>query len=310
MKRDPFGWKPMDSKKLMIGLFICSVPAFLFLWFVMGETRDRVVACIAIPLCWLWGIFGYVKERRDNKRALQKKKDYLSGDYFRDPAWREAYLQYRQQHPYETCHPKGMRYDMMQRYRRKSEPVTFMVMAGFLLFSTIVGMCYRFQPLFLAGIPLFGYFFWIHFSEFIAWPVRKWLKTAKDDPDFPAYENSYTHGRILSYQAQGVVNGMNLGASHIILYDKKEVHTVELSAAEGMTREIVRLKEYVNDTYSDSRYLHYAVLHVRTAQGEFRLRTQLDEYQVEMAVEEFSRLKGMQPPETAVREKCTNENVF
>ena len=282
MKHDnPFDRKPMDSKTLMIWLIILSVPTFLFLWFVMG---DRVVAVIATPIIIIWGVFGYVKERRDTRRAVQKKANYLDGSYFRDPAWREAYLQYKQAHPYETCHPKGMRYDMMQRYRRKTEPVTFMVMAGFLLFATVVGMIYQFHPVLLLGLPLFGYLFWIHFAEFTARPVRKWLKTAKTDTDFPAYEKSYTHGRILSYQAQGVVNGMNLGPTHIILYDKKDVHTVELSVAEGMTREIVRVKEYVNDTYSGSQYKHYAVLHVRTAEGEFWLRTELNEYQTEMAI--------------------------
>lgn len=299
---------------MMIGLIVCSVPAFLFLWFVMGRTQDKICACIVSPLCCITGIAAHLKSRRDDKKAADHAAEILDGSYFRSPAWREAYLQYKQKHGYETCHKRGMKYDLMRRYRRKSAPVTFMVMSLLLLAGCVCGLVTAYDNIetwlmMPFGFLLFGCLFWLHWSEFSARPVRKWLKTAASDPDFPACEKSYVKGRILSHQGQGFVNGINFGATHILLYNKQHVHTVELRAAEKMTREVVRVKEYVNGVYGKQHYAHYAVLHFRTAQGNDRLRTQLNEYQVELAIEEFSRLRGLQNGKTTISETFINDNL-
>ena len=305
---------PMDTKKMMIGLIVCSVPAFLFLWFVMGRTQDKICACIVSPLCCIIGIAAHLKSRRDDRKAVHRAEEILDGSYFRSPEWREAYLQFKETHGYETCHERGMQYDLMRRYRRKTEPITFMALSGLLMAGCVCGLVTAYDKLETwlivpVGFVIFGYLFWLHWSEFTARPVRKWLKAAASDPNFPAYEKSYLHGRILSFQAQGVVNGMNLGATHILLYNKEDVHTVELGVAEKMTREVVRVKEYVNEVYGRQHYRHYAVLHVRTAQGYFMLKTELNEFQVELAIEEFSRLRGLQTSPAAVRDGFINDNL-
>ena len=202
----------------------------------------------------------------------------------------------------------------MRRYRRKSEPITFMAMSLLLLVGCICGLVTDYRNwetwvLVPIGFVLFGFLFRLHWNEFTAKPVRDWLKEVKDTPEFPAFEQSYTHGKILSHQGQGFVNGINFGPTHIILYDKEDVCTVELGVAEAMTREVVRVKEYVNEVYGKQHYDHYAVLHVRTYKGYFKLKTLLNEYQVEMAIEEFTRIKGKQPDTPALREVYTNDNL-
>lgn len=306
-------WHP-SPVQAAVGVFICSILAFFILWFVFGTAAHRICAVVALPLLNIWFFLAIFREKRADKKAAKQRIDYLSGDYFRDPAWREAYLRRKMEHGFESCHPKGMRYDMMQRYRRKSEPITFMVMSILLLVGCICGLGtahheWKMWLLLPVGLVVFGYIFWIHWSEFTARPVRKWLRENQDAPQLAAFEKSWLHGRILSYQRSGVVNGICLSPTHIILYDKRDVHTVELSVAESMTREIVREKTYQDYAYADEKYRFFAVLHIRTAQGKFTLKTELDEFQTEMAIEEFARLKGQTAGQTAVSEQIIYETV-
>lgn len=306
-------WHP-DPVQAAVGVFICSIPAFFILWFVLGTAAHRICAAVALPLLNIWFFLAIFREKRADKKAARQQIDYLSGEYFCDPVWRAEYLRRKTEKGFESCHPKGMRYDMMQRYRRKSEPVTFMVMSILLLTGCICGLGtshreWKMWLLLPVGLVVFGYIFWIHWSEFTARPVRKWLKDCRDDPELAEFEKSWETGRILSYQRSGVVNGICLSSTHLILYNKREVHTVEFSVAESMTREIVREKTYQDFAYADEKYRFYAVLYIRTAQGQFTLKTELDEFQTEMAIEEFARLKGQPAGQTAVSEQIIYETV-
>ena len=301
--------------QMAVGVLICSIPTCLFLWFVMGSTPAKICAIIALPLLNIWCFASVFREKHADKKAAKTKLDYLSGDYYRDPAWREEYLRRKYEHGYESCHPKGMRWDMMQRYRRKTEPVTFMVMSALLLAGCVCGLVtargeWKTWVLMPVGFVIFGYVFWINWSEFTARPVRKWLKEYKDSPELEQFRKSWEHGRILSYQKGHALNGICLSPDHIILYDKKEVHTVELSVAESMTREIMREKTYQDNTYADERYRFFAVLHITTAQGKFILKTELDEFQTEMVIEEFQRLKGQPAVQTDVTDHAVYETVM
>ena len=88
----------MDSKKMMLGLMVCSVPVGLFFWFCMGRTEDKIIAVFIVPLCSMIGIIAHIKSKRDDKKAAVRAEAILDGSYFRDPAWREAYLQYKLKH--------------------------------------------------------------------------------------------------------------------------------------------------------------------------------------------------------------------
>lgn len=307
------GWRPTPVQAA-VGVLICSIPAGLFLWFAVGDMPAKLCAAIALPLLNIWFFAAIFREKRADKKAAEKHRDYLSGDYFRDPAWREKYLRRKYEHGYEACHPKGMRYDMMQRYRRKTEPVTFMVMSLLLLAGCVCGLVtahdeWKTWVLMPVGLLIFGYVFWINWSEFTARPVRKWLREYKDSPELEAFRKSWEHGRILSYQKGHAMNGICLSPAHIILYNKKEVHTVELCVADSMTREIVREKTYQDYAYAAERFRFFAVLHITTAEGKFTLKTELDEFQTEMAVEEFQRLKGQPAVQTDVTEQSVYETV-
>lgn len=294
----------------MIVVLILSVPAFWLLWFVMGTTAHRICAVVALPILDFWVIISHFNEKRADRKAASRRTDYLSGAYYQDPQWRENFLRYSREHGFEVCHERGARWDMLQRYRRKSEPVTLMLFLGFLIFCFVVAMIREFHILVLLVFPLILYFFWLALAEFIGMPVRRWLRKYREDPELDKWLKSWASGRILSYQTTGVVNGICLSRPYILLYDSKEVHTVELSVAEALTREIVREKLYQDSTFSGDKYRFYAVLHVQTAQGTVELRTELNEYQLEMAVEEFGRIKQeVQKPLPEMRETFTNEVV-
>jgi hypothetical protein len=47
----------------------------------------------------------------------------------------------------------------------------------------------------------------------------------------------------------------------------------------------MREKTYQDGGYANERYRFFAVLHIRTSQGKFTLKTELDEFQTEMALE-------------------------
>ena len=97
------------------------------------------------------------------------------------------------------------------------------------------------------------------------------------------------NGRLLLYER----NGLAFGTTHIHGFSKSKVYAIDYRLAENITRKIVRVKEYENSLYGKSRYEHFAVIHVRVPESGkiVTVSIELDEYQVQMAIDEFKRMK-------------------
>ena len=298
----------LPQRTMIVTLLVSAAVVFVIFFVLIGDTIGKVIG-IVIPLALLfWTIFSTVMERRADVKAVDRRKAILDGSYFRDPAWREAYLAYKQAHPWEICKGVDVRRDLSRRYRRSSH-ITFGIMSILLLFATVVGLVTAFDPILLLGFPFFGWLLWIQITGFLGRPVLRWYRTRRTDPHFPDYEASYRRSQILCYRTPELTSGISIGPTHILLFGKEDIHTIELSCAKEMTRRVVRQKDFQDSTFVGDKYRHFDVLHVETPRGSFELPTELDEYQVEMAVEAFMRLRGAQPSETGYDIALHNENV-
>lgn len=274
---------PMTPVTLTV--YILTIIAIgLFFYFVRGDEAGKLCACTACPILIVYLIYAYHKEKKADKKAESKNKGMMDGSYFESPKWRECYVSYLNEHPFEKPVYPNMKKDLLARFKRK-EYVLRMLLMLFLMFGSC---CLMVQSLFtgILGFFLFGLLFYWEFSLYIGMPVRKWLK---GDIDYDALESSYKNAGFLTYKK----NGLAFGSTHIHGYTEKKVYAIDYRLVEGISRKIVRLKTYEDNIYSSEEYQHFAVIHVRLPQSGAicDVEIELNEFQVQMAMDHLQTFK-------------------
>lgn len=115
-------------------------------------------------------------------------------------------------------------------------------------------------------------------EKFLALPVKKLY--SRTDIDIRDVEASYENGQILTHKH----NGINIGRDYTVIYNEKAVNVIKNSDIQSVTRHITRLKQYQDNLYAGEEYLHKVNI---TADKEYYV--ELNEYQVEMAINELER---------------------
>ncbi len=274
--------RPTSPLLTLILWVVCTVAIFIVLFIFVGLKKQAVIVCV---VCLVIAFSSYFREMKANQSAVRKRESVTNGDYFRSPAWKEQYLRYKELHPFEHPQERTLKDDLFRRYRSR-ETFLYILMYLILLAGTIVGLCHELNYTFVIGIGIFGWLLIDSLNTFTGRPVRKWLK---HDIDYPALETSYQHGSMLTYKG----NGFNLGTTHIHAYTKSTVYAIDYRLVQSITRKMVRAVSYDN-TIFDEEYRHFAVIHVRLPESGnmTQVEIELNEFQVEMILDEFARIKG------------------
>ena len=274
------------QKSTLIATIIVNLLIIVLGIFYYCKTRMvsiLVVLCVPVGLI-AFSIYAYCKEKKSDRKSKQDVSDFLDGTYFRNPQWKEKYLEYLIGHPYEVCDSGGMKADLCKRYRTKNTINNIIIGCLFLLFSPCVLFTEQ-SHLITAAIIAGLMFISVGIIFLTAPPVRKFFQ--KTDYDFNAIATSYVQGKIVARESHGV----NFGNTHIVVFNHERVDAVAYEDIVQMTRKIARVKKYQDSIYVGEAYVHrlLIVYQKKLDAVPSRIEIELHEFQVEMALDEFSR---------------------
>ena len=295
----------MTFKELIIYI-ISAIGICAFFCIVREDLAGKMILFLVCPMIILYLIYAYRKEKKADKNALSQRNDFISGDYFESMEWREKYISYINEHPFERLIVTDMKKDLLKRFRRRGELMLSLFFL-FLMCCTVCAFFYGNYAIVIAGMILFGVLFYMSFSEYIGMPVRKWLK---GDIDYDELNRSYINSVMLTYKKSGFA----FGTTHIHAFTDKKIYNIDYRLAEGITRKIVRMKKYEDGIYSSEEYKHYAVVHVRLPKsGQIHLvEIELNEFEVQMVIDNFMKYKLGESLVSGIHltEAKSNENVI
>lgn len=231
-------------------------------------------------------VYAYRREKKADTKAESQKTAFTDDSYFNSSEWREKYLNYRSKHSFEKPDPKGMKADLTERYcKMASMP---MVIFGILMLLGLgCGVLAGEATLFyiVIGIPVCALIIYIGAEKLLASPVKKLY--SRTDIDIREVEASYENGQFLTHKHSGI----NIGRDYTVIYNEKAVDVIKNSDIRSVTRHITRLKQYQDNLYAGEEYIHKVRI---TADREYY--AVLNEYQVEMAINELERFANTHTP--------------
>ncbi|HEZ7986047.1 MAG TPA: hypothetical protein RWO09_03835 [Ruminococcus sp.] len=222
-------------------------------------------------------VYAYRREKKADVKAESQKESFMDDSYFRCAEWREKYLKYRMKHEFEKPKRAGMKADLTERYcKMASLPITLfgLLMLAGLCCGIMAGQATAF--LLVGGILVSALIIYVGAEKFLALPVKKLY--SRSDIDIGEVENSYENGQMLTHKHSGI----NIGSDYTVIYGEKSVDVVRNSDIRSVTRHITRLKHYQDTLYAGEEYIHK--LRIDADREYF---AELNEYQVEMAINEL-----------------------
>ena len=275
------------KKKTALICAVSIVVGLLFFGFgvIMNDTAYMFSACIAIPAVIIWEVYSYFHEKKDDKKTLDHARSIMDNSYFNTLEWREKYIVYRMEHPFEKPQGKSMKSDLYARYRCRDILLLGLVFLFFACFSVF----YMFKSFAFwepIGTVICAAFAFTFLDDYTGRVVRKFLKR---DIDYDKLERSYLSGRMMTYNKSGII----FGTTHIHVFTPTNIYAIDYRIADDITRKVVRVKEYDNSTYTGYRYSHYAVIHasIPVSGSATTVEVKLNEFQVQIAIDEFHRIK-------------------
>ncbi len=299
--------KEFDPKTTLAGTLLSAVVALVIMSGIYYFIRDvkylvmGIIVCVALTGT---GIHSCLKERNDDRKATEYNKLLKNNSKFRNTKWREEFYNYKISHAFETPDKRGMKYDLKKRYRTKSNLLLLKLGCVFIFFGVFL-IIYQ-TTLINISIGIFGIVLGIicavrGISLFTAQPVREFYRR---DCDFEMLEKSYRKGKILSYKD----NGINLGTTHIMVYNLKNVYAIDYRIIYDVVKKIVRVKKYENSVvYTGDEYRYYIEIMVRMPSGSHKeIDVEFNEYQCEMVINEYRKAHYSHGQENIIDQKMDN----
>ena len=278
--------KLLNSKKNLVILYLSMIIADVFLlFFGRYDIKYTVSAVIITPAVFIWTVYSYFHEKKDDKNAVDKSIEILNGSYFITSQWHEQYITYRLKHPFEKPKCKSMKSDLYAKYRNKDDLFLIILFFLFVILLTVM-MFINFEWWYPIGVVVFLCLGLSFLNNYTGKTVRKFLKR---DIDYPALERSYLKGKMLTYKNSGII----LGTTHIHIFTSDNIYAIDYRIVDDITRKVVRVKEFDDSMYTGNRYDHYAVVNARIPKSgsTAKVEVKLNEYQVQMIIDEFHRIK-------------------
>lgn len=258
-------------------------------WWILA-----VISAVLIVLC----IILFAKERISDKKHQKALGDLKDSRYFSSPEWREKYFEYVQKNPFETPRAKGMKADLTARYRRMPSPFIYFIGIFMFLVAYFIYISYK-DDKELVDYPMLTVFFAyiipliaviigiailrVNVEKLRAPAVKEFYRSMDAVGNTGEIERSYANGKILSHK----YNGINIGTDYTVIYDPNAVYLIENDKINTISRHVIRQKKYYKELiYQGEKYVHR--LYIKD-NSQFFYYVELNEFQVEMAIDEFSR---------------------
>lgn len=265
------------TKRLFIIYIVESIVIPPIVFKLFAKNIPMIFAPILSALMVAYIVYAYRREKKADTKAEFQKTAFVDDSYFRSSEWREKYLNYRLKHSFEKPERVGMKADLTERYcKMASLP---MMLFGMLM---LLGLCCGIMAgeaapfLIVGGILVSALIIYVGAEKLLALPVKKLY--SRSDIDIGGVEASYENGQMLTYNHCGI----NIGSIYTVIYSEKAVDVIRNSDIRSVARHITRLKQYEGNLYAGEKYIHK--LHI-TADREYY--AELNEYQVEMAINEL-----------------------
>ena len=296
--------KELDPQTSLAGMLIVAGTVFVLMFVIYYFTQDikyLVSAIIVGVLVTGNGLHSYFKEKKDDRKATEQKKSLVHNSKCKEAKWREEFYDYKANHTFETVSKKGMKHDLKKRYRTKDNFLLVKLGCVFIFFGIFL-IIYQTTPSNIC-IGIFGIVLGIictvrGISILTAKPVREFYRR---DCDFEMLEKSYRKGKMLSYKD----NGINLGTTHIIVYNLNNIYAIDYRIIYDVVKKIVRVKKYNNSVaYAGDEYRYYVEIMVRMPSGSHgEIDVEFNEYQCEMVINEYRKTHYSPTQENIVAEK-------
>lgn len=232
------------------------------------------IAILMIILYLVALLSPHFAEKQADKKAEKIKADYADGSYFNSPEWKKSHSEYVKNYKFEKISPKGMKGDLKKRYFKIAvKPVVFLSI--FMLLCLVIA--FSVTELFIAVLFIFVTVGFIILNVFCL-PVKKLYK---QNYNFADIEKSYKNGKMLSHRK----NGINIGRDYTVIYNEKQIVVIDNYNIESIERYAVREKTYYNSQYAKEEYFHRVYI-----KAESRYFVELDEHQVEIAINELNKI--------------------
>lgn len=232
------------------------------------------IAIVMIILYLVALISPHFAEKKADKKAEKIKADYMDGSYFNSAEWKKSHSEYIKNYNFEKISPEGMKTDLKKRYFK-------MIVKPLIFFSIIMLLClvtaFSVTELFIAILFIFLIVGFIILKVFCL-PVKKFYKQSYNFADI---ERSYENGKMLSHRK----NGINIGQDYTVIYNEKKIVAIDNYNIESVKRYAVRKKTYYNSQYAKEEYFHRVYI-----KAESRYFVELDEHQVEIAIDELNKI--------------------
>lgn len=281
--------KQPNPKSTLITGIILSIVLLPILFIIMrgDDNIPLIFAPMLSAICITFFIYTYRREKKADIKAETEKSDFLDDSYFRSSEWREKYLRYIQANNFEKPDENGMKSDLTAKYRQMAS-----------LLSALLGpliLLWTLWQIHAGQLTVFGFFFFMlpslffmyltyqTLEKYFAVPVKKLYK--RRDIAISDVEDSYDNGKLLTYKKCGI----NIGTAFLVIYNEKNVDVIKFSDIQSVTRHITRLKKYDGTLYAGEEYLHKARI---TADKDYLI--ELDEFQVEMVINELRAYTAVQ----------------
>lgn len=298
--------KPIASPLARLIAGILLSPIFTYLLF------GKLFISISLPL-WILGvisgvmiayfIYGYVKEKRNDKKFQKIQGDIYDNCYFTSSEWREKYLEYVQKKSFKVPNEKGMKTDLTARFRKNQS--VFLWVLGISLFPLALFLydsirndedisvlypafanilsCVMSLILVIIAIALIRF----NIKILKAYPVKNFYEMMEARGSISDIERSYEHGMIFSTKN----NGINIGSEYTVIYNQTSIYAIKNSDIITASRNVVRQKKYDNYDfiYKGDKFAHKLYIRAKYENYQWDFYIELDEFQVEAALDEISR---------------------
>ena len=279
--------KSQRSLVLRVAAVAILIVLGIFAFLASEEPTVKIVTPLAVAF-WSFVLFSsYFHEKKDDKDFKFKSINWDDDALYKSLEWTSSYEKYKAKNPFKKIQERSMRKDLFKRSRNKSKFVADIVF-GALIGIFICSISQDDEEILLALPFVALYFSYKACKDFSAKSAKTFLNRRFD---YDKLEDSYLNGKLLTHKSSGLI----LGKTHVHLYTKNKIFAIDYRIVENITRRVEATKRYLwGIIYNDVVYTHFAVLHLSGLENGIQvlLNLELNEFQVQMAIEEFVKLKS------------------
>ena len=231
---------------IFLATAVISLTTFLVIETEASSRRGHMIAIAAAIAVIAVGIGLYIAELRALKKNKAIKESVESGEYFSSQNWRQAYLNFKAGYEFARPDPRGMRADILKRYRNLPTYGYFLFFFAIAVVFTCIIMPHpvknmtMFRFTMLSGGILCSA---DGVRRLLGIPARRWMKRIRNE--YHDVESSYNSGKMV----RELTSGINIGTHYIVIYNESKVVSFRTPDIIDAGRTVVRENQYAEGVY-------------------------------------------------------------